>query len=108
MNEPYNECPSFLRCSVSQCPLDESMLKRPAHRADREQKCHATRTTRLALVARHSECEFPTGGLTLAEQARDLRRAHAKARWDALSPEERAERTAKLRPFPRNSGIPES
>jgi len=34
-----------------------------------------------------------------AEIARDKRRAEAKARWEALSPEERAQKLAKMVPF---------
>lgn len=99
MNEPFHECPSFQRCSVNQCPLDAMMLKRPAHRADREQKCRATRATRLAIVAYHPDEEFPTGGLTLAEVARDERRRKARERWEALTPEEREIKLSRLRPI---------
>jgi len=37
--------------------------------------------------------------LTLAEVGNDARRAKAKKRWDAMSPEDRAAKLAKLVPF---------
>lgn len=62
-----------------------------------EAECGARRATRLAIAARLPG--LPTGGLTLAEMARDARRVRAKAKWAAMSPEDRAGRLAKLVPF---------
>lgn len=70
----------------------------PATAADREQKCQAQRSTRVALAARYAADLLPTGGLTHAEVARDKRAAASKARWDALSPEGQARRRSNLRP----------
>lgn len=68
------------------------MLKRLMLPADREHKCRAMRSTREAIAARFPDAELPTGGLTLAEVARDQRRAAARVRWEAMPAEERARR----------------
>jgi len=67
--------------------------RRASGYADPQQKCKATRPTRKSIAAKHPGL-LPTGGLTLAEVARDQRQAAAKARFDALSPVERAVREA--------------
>jgi len=83
------ECPRFQRCSCNDCPLDYQMGKRgPVLGSD--PKCKATRSTRVAIAARYPE--LPTGGLKRAEIVSDKRSAAAKARWDALPPEEQARR----------------
>jgi hypothetical protein len=81
---PYQECPRFDSCSVNQCPLDPLMLERDTHPDDPEKDCRASRRTRLAIAAQHPDVVLPTGGLTLAEVARDRARTAAKAKWDAL------------------------
>ena len=68
------------------------MLKRPMLPADREHKCRARRSDPGGCRGRFPDAGLPTGGLTLAEVARDKRRALARTRWEALSPEERARR----------------
>lgn len=86
--QAYRECPSYSRCNAPLCPLDEDMRKRWA--LEGEEECRATRRVRLEIAARYPN--LPTGGLTDKEIARDKRRALAKARWEALSEEERAKR----------------
>jgi len=90
---PARECPSFQTCGAPICPLDPLMEKRWA--APGEEECRALRSTREAIAARYPGV-LPTGGLKLSEIARDKRRAKAKARWDALTPEQQAEQRAKL------------
>jgi hypothetical protein len=87
------ECPKFKTCSCNLCPLD--FEKRWPQ--DEKQDCAARRSTREAIAARHPG--LPTGGLTRREVARDARRTAAKARWDALPPEEQAAKRARLTPF---------
>lgn len=92
---PFNECPQFQSCSCNQCPLDPLMLERQVLPADREQRCHAQRSTRVVIAAKYPE--LPRHGLTLAEVARDKRRAAAKARFEALPTEQRAALVARLK-----------
>ena len=55
-----------------------------------EMTCRAQRKAREAIALKYPD--MPTKGLTHAEVARDARRAAARARWAALSPEEQARR----------------
>jgi hypothetical protein len=87
--EPFHECPRFFRCALNQCPLDAAMMKRVILAADHDQQCKAQRAAREAIAAKYPGL-LPTGGLTLREVARDKRRAAAKARFEALSPEQKA------------------
>ena len=93
--EPSYECPSYRTCSANQCPLDPDMLKRFS--LPGEADCRTRRSIRTMIAARFPD--LPTGGLNKAEMARDVRRALAKKRWEAMTPEERARRLAKLTPY---------
>jgi len=98
---PFTECPSFQRCSCNRCPLDYEASIRQVLPSDPQRRCITLRKTRVAIAARHPD--LPSGGLTDAEVKRDARRAAARARWEALSPDERAALTAKLQPRRRNT-----
>ena len=95
---PARECPSYQRCGAPLCPLDPDMHKRVA--LPGEEECRAKRSTREAIAARYPGV-LRNGGLKASEIARDRRRALARARWEAMSEEERKARKAKLTPFPR-------
>ena len=87
-------CPHYETCSAVECPLDPLQGKRgPVE----EEKCHARRATRLAIVAQAKAegIDYPLlyGGLTYAETVRDKRSARARARWESMSEEERRRRT---------------
>ena len=97
MMQPFEECPQFESCSCNVCPLDPDVASKVALPA--EEQCGARRSTRVAIAARHPLELLPMGGLTAAEVARDKRRAAAKTRWEALSPEQRA----RLVPFKRKA-----
>jgi len=104
--QPFYECPRYQHCAAPVCPLDVQMLDRGgSHPA--EAGCGARRATRLAITARHPNgSALPTGGLTQREIGNDKRGASSKKRWDAMSPEDRAAKLAKLVPFaPKHVGI---
>lgn len=86
----YNDCPSFNGCGCNQCPLDIHMHERWV--LPGEDECRAQRSTRLKIAAKYPD--LPTGGLTLAEVARDQRRAKWRANWDRLTPEQQAAKQA--------------
>jgi len=86
---PMYQCPRYDHCGAPVCALDMQMLDRGGSHPG-EAECSARRATRLAIAARY--LDLPTGGLTLAEVAKDARRARAKARWAAMTPEERENR----------------
>ena len=74
---PFEECPSFQRCSAPLCPLDpqvELRVYRPG-----EPTCRAERPTREAIAARYPGV-LPWRGLLPKERKRDA----GKARWAAL------------------------
>jgi hypothetical protein len=89
---PARECPSYQRCGAPLCPLDPDMHKRVA--LPGEDECRARRSIREAIAARYPGV-LRNGGLKASEIARDRRRALARARWEAMSEEERK---ARLRP----------
>ncbi len=95
MKNPFEECPSFNSCGCNRCPLDLNMLEMPA--LEGEEKCKASRATRLAIVERYP-VKFPTGGLKESEISRDKRSAAAKVRWNALPDDVRASHLARLKP----------
>jgi hypothetical protein len=92
--QAFYDCPRYPVCGAPICPLDVQMLERFGD-PDENGGCAARRATRVAIAARYPD--LPTGGLTHAEIARDRRRAAAKARWEALSPEEQARRVGRLK-----------
>jgi hypothetical protein len=89
--EPFKECPQFQTCSCNFCPLDPDADKRIA--LPGEETCTARRSVRERIASRCPD--LPRGGLTLAEVARDRRRAAARERWEALPQEERDRRLSK-------------
>lgn len=86
--KPYEECPQFDSCSCNACPLDPAGL----HALPGEEPCRATRRTRVAIAERYG-----MAGLTQREIVRDQRRAKAKARFEAMTPEQRLELEARLK-----------
>jgi hypothetical protein len=95
---PMYSCPRFQRCGAPVCALDPQMLDRGGSRPG-EERCKATRRVRLEVAARFPSVRLPADGLTLDEVAKDARRAKAKAKWAAMTPEDRAARLAHLVPF---------
>ena len=73
--QAFYECPRFQRCGCNDCPLDMQMGQRGPV-LDSDEKCKATRATRVAIAARYSA--LPTGGLKRSEIARDARRARRR------------------------------
>jgi hypothetical protein len=101
------KCPQFETCSVNRCPLHPDYGKLECIEPDRdergeevewtgdpERRCRALRKTREGIAAEHPE--LTNGGLLDAEIARDRKRKARREAWDALPPEARAERLAKL------------
>lgn len=93
-------CPQYHTCSAPKCPLDQGYHRR-ADRQAGEEKCRARKTTRLRIVeeARAEGGEaavavegLPYGGLTGAEN----RGKGARARWDALTPDQQQAERARL------------
>ena len=80
MKMPYEDCPSFEKCSCQKCPLDPDIDKRAV--LEGEDKCRAHKPTRLRIGAKYPGL-LPMGGLN----SREFRN---KARWEAKSPAERA------------------
>lgn len=72
-------CPQYQKCSAPDCPLDPMYMQR-GRRQPGEPTCRAQKPTRIRAAAQ-GVTRF--GGLTSREYA-------AKARWEALSPEEQA------------------
>ena len=95
---PYRECPHFKHCGVNACPLRPDYLKLSTCKDDPETKCNALRSTRERIASKYPGV-LPTFGVLKAESYRDAQSLKAKARWNALSPEQKAERVAKLTPF---------
>lgn len=85
---PWEECSSFDDCSVNACPLHPDYLKFTTSPYDPETKCKALRRTREAIAARHPGL-LPTQGVLTRELTKDKRSLASKARWDALSEEEK-------------------
>lgn len=107
--EPYEDCPRFDTCSVNKCPLSSryALLENVEHdrdadgkeipfTGDPETRCFARRKTREDLANRYPGI-LPNGGLLDIESARDRKKLAERAKWDALPPEIRAERLAKLK-----------
>lgn len=92
---PWEECPSFDDCSVNACPLHPDYLKLPTSPYDPETKCRSLRATREAIAARHPGL-LPTQGVLTRELTSDKRSLLARARWNALTPEEQAEKRDEL------------
>jgi len=94
-------CPQFQVCSCNDCPLDPLYEQRGPR--DEENQCQARKSTRLGIVAKAAaagvEVKLPYGGLTRAEYANQQRSIKAKARWEALSPEEKQKRLSNLQPY---------
>ncbi len=86
---PPSECPRYDRCSVNLCPLDPEMESRTVHEEDKEQKCPMEKRVRLRIGSKYPDL-LPLGGLTAREHS-------AKARWDSMSPAEKANRIAKAK-----------
>ena len=51
--DPSFECPRFSRCAVNRCPLSPRYPQLASHPDDTEQKCRATKATRLKVAARY-------------------------------------------------------
>ena|SRR3990167_1555282 len=79
MINPYEECPSFERCSCNVCPLDPFISDKFALPGDG--KCIAHKPTRLRIGLKYKEL-LPMGGLKIRE-------FRNKQRWDALPPAKR-------------------
>ena len=77
MPKPFQECPSFDACSCNVCPLDPDAGRLVA--LPGEERCHAKRTTREVIAARHLGL-LPGRGLLPREIRRDAR----KAVWNSL------------------------
>ena len=86
MKMPYEDCPSFERCSCNVCPLDPGMADKEALEGDGV--CRAHKPTRLRIGAKYPVL-LPLGGLN----SREFRN---KARWEAKTPAERALITQRL------------
>ena len=78
MMNPYEECPSFERCSCNLCPLDPVMKDKEALEGD--SRCVAHKPTRLKIAARYLDV-LPMQGLTYRE-------FRLKQRRDARTPEQ--------------------
>ena len=105
-NTPDEECPRFDVCSVNKCPLSPDYAKLYTCEGDPETRCLARRSTREEIASRCDSLILPNRGLLDKEKAQDLRRMQAKARWEALSDEEKAKRIGKLREL-RAKGVAE-
>ena len=66
-------------------------------KAERLAKMRAGRTSKVAPVAAEAEAEAPALKIKKPKMTSEERSQAAKARWDALSDEQKAERLAKLR-----------
>ena len=64
MNQPFNHCPSFSRCSASLCPLDPEIRQR--NRLTGEEKCRAKKSTRRKIGEKYSNL-LKYKGLTIKE-----------------------------------------
>ena len=93
--KPWEECPSFDVCAVNKRPLHPDYLKLRNEPGDPETKCRALRRTREDIAARYPGL-LPTQGVLRAELTSDKRSLLAKARWNALTPEEQAEKRDEL------------
>ncbi len=81
MNQPYCECPSFLKCSAPRCPLDPEIADRI--RYPEEEKCKANKPTRTKIGSKYPEL-LKYQGLTSREWL-------GKQRWANLTPAKRDE-----------------
>lgn len=77
---PYQECPSFIRCSAPLCPLDPDIKSRV--KLPNEEKCRANKPTRMKIGSKYPEL-LPYGGLT---KRQFLGRKH----WENKTEEEKA------------------
>lgn len=81
MKNPYEECPSFDRCSCNVCPLDPDVRDKEALAG--ESKCIAHKPTRIKVAERYLDV-LSMGGLTSRE-------FQGKRTWEALSQAKRQE-----------------
>jgi len=101
---PNEECPRFYNCSVNKCPLHPdyetlyAALEDENGPGDPEAKCLTRRRVREEIATRYPDV-LPNKGLTFAEIIRDRRSDRGKARWNALSAEDKARRLGKLAEF---------
>ncbi len=68
MNQPFEECPRYDRCSVNRCPLDPEQDQRTIHPQDKEQKCPMEKPVRLRIGSKYPDL-LPRLGLTVKEWA---------------------------------------
>lgn len=79
MQKPYEECPSFDKCSSNECPLDPELKQREILKED--EKCRAEKPTRIRIAIKYTEI-LTMKGLTKREFIN-------KQKWEAKSPTER-------------------
>ena len=95
MKTPDEECPQFETCSVNACPLHPDYAYLETIDGDKESECNAFRSTRENIASRYPGI-LSNNGLLDADLTRDKRSRKGKARWEALSDEEKAQRLIKL------------
>lgn len=86
---PDQECPRFDHCSVNKCPLHPNYKNLTTCPEDPETECRAAMRNRMHIAACH-QGETAYGGMTEEEWKREERRRQGRARWEALSAEEKA------------------
>jgi len=64
IKSPYEECPSFIRCSAPLCPLDPDIAIRI--KLSDEEKCRANKPTRIRIGSKYPEL-LPFQGFTKRE-----------------------------------------
>ena len=85
-NKPYEECPSFAKCSANICPLDPAQHLRTY--IEGEEVCHGEKPTRMKIGAKYAHL-VQERGLTHREFRAQMREA-------ALTPQQREIRTQAL------------
>lgn len=76
---PYEECPSFMKCSAPVCPLDPECKSR--YKLSGEEKCTAYKNSRMEIAIKYPQL-LPFKGLTEKERA-------GMKSWAARSPQEK-------------------
>ena len=84
--EPYEECPSFIRCNCNVCPLDPDQDEK--NKIPEDEKCRAEKPTRMRIGEKYAHL-LPMKGLTSREYA-------GRKVWDAKSVTEQNKCTQRL------------
>ncbi len=84
MNDPLYDCPSFISCSVNNCPLHPEYPSLSVSSFDPETKCKAQKSGRIRIANKYPGI-LKYGGLTVKERKREIRRENrTPEEWEIL------------------------